>query len=118
MSEELEGLVKALGDALSRDFGGPPLPSPEGYQYVGVRLRTFRRVVPVIELAKEGQTLSFIVTPTNLAEPAYRRSARLDLTYFSEDVPDNEQSKIYARDKTVIDRMAAWVASWDKRNAP
>jgi len=114
MQEHQERLVGALLAALSCDFGGPKLPSPEGYRLVGVRLRTFRETVPVVELGKEGQTLSFIITPTNPSAPAYKRSEHYDLVYFSEDVPDAEQSKVYSRDKAVIDRVAAWLIRWDK----
>lgn len=113
-SEPHEALVDALSRALGRDFGGQSLPSPEGYRLVGVRLRTFRRTVPVVELAREGQTLSFIVTPTEPKEPAYKRSDRYDIVYFSEDVPDDQQSRIYARDRGMIDRFVAWISAWDR----
>jgi len=100
--------------AFARDFGGPRFPNPEGWRFEGARLRTFRKTVPVVELAMEGRTLSFIVTPTDPNEPAYRRSPHYDVVYFSEDVPDHEQSKIYARDRATIDRFAAWVGAWDR----
>lgn len=117
MSEPLERLVTTFSEALARDFGGSALPNPEGYRLVGVRLRTFRATVPVVELEKEGQTLSFILTPNDPAEPAYRRSSRYALVYFSEDVPDEEQATIYARDRAVIDRFAAWLVAWDRPGA-
>ncbi len=112
--DPLQPLADALTAALARDFGGPSFPNPEGWRNKGARLRTFRSTVPVVELEREGQTLSFIVTPTNPAEPAYRRSPRYDIVYFSEDVPDHEQSRIYARDRATIDRFAAWVLAWDR----
>jgi len=112
-SEELQRLVRALATSLQDDFGGPLFPNPEAYQYRGVRLRTFRQTVPVVEFSRAAETLSFIVTPTNPEEPAYRRSARFDIVYFSEDVPDREQSRIYARDRAMIDRFAAWMMRWD-----
>ena len=112
--DPLERLADALSRALARDFGGPTFPNPEGWQCKGARLRTFRRTVPVVELVMEGRTLSFIVTPTDPAEPAYRRSPRYDVVYFSEDVPDNEQSRIYARDRATIDRFVSWVKAWDQ----
>ncbi|MRG92758.1 hypothetical protein [Polyangium spumosum] len=111
--ESLERLAGALSAGLARDFGGPAFPNPEGYRCKGARLRTFRRTVPVVELEMEGRTLSFIVTPTDPAEPAYRRSDRYDIVYFSEDVPDGEQSRIYARDRATIDHFVAWVKAWD-----
>jgi hypothetical protein len=66
-----------------------------------------------VEFTRGQETISFIVTPTNPAEPAYRRSTRYDIVYFSDDVPDAEQSRIYARDRAMIDRFAAWVLKWD-----
>lgn len=116
MSEVLERFAQTLRDAVSGDFGGPRLPSPEGYQFVGVRLRMLQgKNVPVVEFSKTGQTLSFIITRTNPAAPAFRRSAHYDIVYFSEDVADAEQSKIYARDRAVIVRFADWICRWDEQ---
>ena len=39
----------------------------------------------------------------------FKRGPRFDVTYFSEDVPDEEQSQIYRRDRPQIERVAAWV---------
>jgi hypothetical protein len=114
MSEVLERFAQTLSAAIARDFGGPELPSPEGYEFARVRLRMLQgKNVPVVEFTKNGQTLSFIITRTNPAAPAYRRSTHYDIVYFSEDVADAEQSKIYARDRAVIDRFAAWIVRWD-----
>lgn len=113
-SDLLPAWVEALTEALTRDFGGEAFPNPEGYACKGARMRTFRQTVPVVEFSRGQETLSFIVTPTNSAEPAYKRSARYDIVYFSEDVPDAEQSRIYARDRAMIDRFAAWVIQWDR----
>lgn len=73
----------------------------------------FARLVPVVKFAREGATLCFVVTRTDPAEPAYRRSPRFDVVYYSEDVPDDEQARIHARDRSMIDRFAAWVVQWD-----
>ena len=113
-TEPLQLLTNALTSALERDFGSPAFPNPDGYECKGARLRTFRQTVPVVEFARGNETLSFIVTPTNAAEPAYRRSIHYDIVYFSEDVPDAEQSRIYARDRAMIDRFAAWIKKWDQ----
>lgn len=113
-TESLQALADALWTSLQREFGSPSFPNPDGYHCKGTRLRTFRQTVPVVEFTRGAETLSFIVTPTNPAEPAYRRSARYDIVYFSEDVADSEQSRIYARDRGMIDRFAAWVQKWDQ----
>ena len=115
--DALQSLTNALTSALEREFGGPTFPNPDGYHCNGAKLRTFRQTVPVVEFSRGNETLSFIVTPTNPAEPAYRRSHRYDIVYFSEDVPDAEQSRIYARDRAMIDRFAAWVIQWDRANS-
>jgi hypothetical protein len=111
-----QSLVDLLNSAIERDFGGAAFLNPDGYSYNGTRLRTFRQTVPVVEFRRGNETLSFIVTPTNATEPAYRRSTRYDIVYFSEDVPDAEQARIYARDRVMIDRFAAWVMKWDRPN--
>lgn len=113
-TDVLQSLTSALTTALERDFGGPSFPNPDEYQCNGAKLRTFRQTVPVVEFTRGQETLSFIVTPTNPAQPAYRRSPRYDIVYFSEDVPDAEQSRIYARDRVMIDRFAVWVMNWDR----
>lgn len=112
--ETLQSLADVLTTVLERDFGGATFPNPDAYQCNGAKLRTFRQTVPVVEFTHGNETLSFIVTPTNPAEPAYRRSLRYDIVYFSEDVPDSEQSRIYARDRVMIDRFAAWFMKWDR----
>lgn len=73
--------------------------------------------MPVAKFVREGATLCFIVSPTDPKEPAYKRSRRYDVVYFSEDVPDAEQSRIYARDRAMIDRFAAWVIRWDESDS-
>lgn len=113
-SEPLSRLTEKLDRALARDFGRPSFPNLEGWRFTAVALRTFRRTVPVVAFEREGATLCFIVTPTDAAEPAYKRSRRYDIVYFSEDVPDAEQSRIYARDRAMIDRFAAWLIAWDR----
>ena len=112
--DALQSLATVITTALERDFGGPTFPNPDGYHCNGAKLRTFRQTVPVVEFHRGTESLSFIVTPTNPAEPAYRRSLRYDIVYFSEDVPDAEQSRIYARDRVMIDRFASWVMKWDQ----
>lgn len=110
----LQALADTLQHALANDFGSPSFPNPDSYVFKGARLRTFRQTVPVVEFARGEETISFIVTPTNPAERVYKRSARYDIVYFSEDVPDAEQARIYARDRAMIDRFAAWVIQWDR----
>lgn len=114
-NESLQWLADALSQALAANFGGASFPRFDGYTYRRTHLRTFRQTVPVVEFSRGDETLSFIVTPTNPAEPAYKRSPRYDIVYFSEDVPDAEQSRIYGRDRVMIDRFAAWVIQWDRR---
>ncbi len=112
--DAMQSLADTLGAAIGQEFGRETFPNPEGYAFRGARLRTFRQTVPVVEFTRGHETISFIITPTNPAEPAYRRSARYDIVYFSEDVPDAEQSRIYARDRAMIDRFAGWIMNWDR----
>jgi hypothetical protein len=85
----------------------------EGWTIESIQPTQFARLLPVVKFVREGATLCFIVAPTDRKEPAYKRSRRFDLVYFSEDVPDAEQSRIYARDRAMIDRFAAWLIRWD-----
>ena len=101
--------------ALLRDFGGQDFVNPEGWRFLGARPRTFRQTVAVASFAREATTLCFIVTPTNIDEKCYRRTEHFDITYFSEDVPDEQQSIIYSRDRTMIDRFVAWCTLVDKK---
>lgn len=110
-ADEVEVIVAALGRALQRDAGGRLLPLRHGFRVLGVAARTFRKRVPVVSLARGETTLCFIVTRTNPAEPAYRRTRHYDVTYFSEDVPDADQHRVYARDREMIDAFARYVAA-------
>ena len=70
--------------------------------------------LPVVKLSRGDETLSFIVTPTDPGARVYKRTKSYDVTYFSEDVPDEEQSRIYQRDRAEIDRFVAWLTAWDR----
>jgi hypothetical protein len=103
----------ALRQALERELGSDALRNVEGWTLASVEPTQFARLVPVVKFVRPGATLCFIVSATDAKEPAYKRSRRFDIVYFSEDVPDAEQSRIYARDRPMIDRFAAWVIRWD-----
>lgn len=87
---------------------------PEGWQFEGVAPRfLMAKHLPVLAFRHGNDTLCFIVSPTDPGAPAFKRSKRYDLTYFSEDVPDAKQGIIYRRDKEFIERVAAWLRRWD-----
>lgn len=113
MSEALENLVTDLERALSEDFGGARFSNPEGWRLESVALRTFRETVPVVTFKAADRTLCFIVTPTDAEQRAFRRSKRHDITYFSEDVADDDQAIIFKRDQPMIERFAAWLIERD-----
>ena len=116
--EAADALSEALRAGLSMDLDGGTFPNPEGWKLAGVsRQFLMQKHVPVAKLEREGATLCFIVTPTDPRERVYKRTPRFDLVYFSEDVPDPEQHRIYERDRATIDRFAAWLAKWDARSA-
>lgn len=116
-SADIARICDDLRRALERDFGGDALRNLEGWTLESVKPTQFARLVPVARFVRDGATLCFIVSPTDAKEPAYKRSRRYDIVYFSEDVPDREQSRIYARDRAMIDRFAAWVIRWDDSEA-
>ncbi len=111
-------IVGELRDALAEDFGTPKLPAGE-WKVVSVEARDFRQRVPVVTLARGDTKLCFIVTPTSPREPAFKRTPRHDVIYFSEDVPDEEQDTIYRRDREMIEAFARWLVQRDAalRNA-
>lgn len=118
MDERLQTIVDRLHEDLSSDLGGARFPNPEGWRLESVALRTFRKTVPVVTLKLGERTLCFIVTPTDPEERVYRRTAVHDLVYFSEDVPDEEQGVIYARDRAMIDGFCAWMTRRDEAVRP
>jgi hypothetical protein len=116
LSLEAAGKIAALlQDALTRIPADPPSPATDGWKLQGVSARFLMgRHVPVAMFEREGSTLGFIVSPSIPGERAYRRSARFDIVYFSEDVADDQQQGVYDRHRAMIDRFAAWVIAWDK----
>jgi hypothetical protein len=112
-SDWVDLLVAELGTALAADFGRAAFPVPAGWELQTVRPRTFWKRVPVVELTHGSETLCFIVTPTEASEPAFRRTARHDVIYFSEDVPDEAQDRIFRRDREMIEAFARWLSHRD-----
>lgn len=109
--EEAEAVCEKLraGVELSRaEFG------QSGWAFEGAAPRFLMGThLPVVAFKNGDKTLCFIVTPTDPSQPAYKRTARYDLVYFSEDVPDDQQSVIYKRDRDFIDRFFAWLRRFD-----
>ena len=115
--EKAEALAETFRGALEEEFGGRKFPNPEGWSLVKVSVHYLMKLhVPVAEFSLHEKTLGFILTPTDPATRVYKRSRRFDLVYFSYDEPDEEQHKIYQRDRTMIDRMVAWLQDWDERH--
>lgn len=116
LSIEAAGKIAALlQDALTRAPADPPSPAIDGWTLQGVASRFLMgRHVPVAMFERAGSTLGFIVSPTIPGERAYRKSARFDIVYFSEDVADDQQQGVYDRHRAMIDRVAAWIIAWDK----
>ena len=87
----------------------------DGYMYAGAKSRFLMKThVPVLTFTRDGTTLAFIVTPKDPSGKSFKRSACFDLSYFSEDVPDEEQGRIYARDREQIERVGKWLVTWDR----
>ena len=114
MADGIDELAEDLSRALRDDLGSERLPD-DGYAIDVVEPRTFQRRVALVLLRRGDTTLGFLVAPTDPAEPAYKRTTRYDVVYFSEDVPDPDQHIIYKRDRAMIDRFSEWVARWDER---
>jgi hypothetical protein len=110
--EEAEALSGVLRDALQDvlvhlERGGWQLERVSPRLLMGTHM-------PVVAFRRGNETVCFIITPTDPIKPAYKRSTRFDLVYFSEDVADERQSEIYRRDREFIDRFASWLRAWDR----
>lgn len=112
-------MTPEAADALSKTLASALAPSLRelgqgGWELAGVSPRLLMGThMPVVAFRRGGDTLCFIVTPTDASKPVYKRTTRFDVVYFSEDVPDDQQSQIYRRDRELIDRFAAWLRIWD-----
>lgn len=117
--ERAEALACLLDAALRDETRGLAPSRLGGWALVSAATRFLMGAhLPVAAFARDGATLAFIVTPTDPATRVYKRTARLDVVYFSEDVPDAEQQTIYDRDKVSIDAFVAWLGEWDARGVP
>ena len=116
LSPEAAGKIAALlQDALTHIPADRSSPEADGWKLQGVTSRFLMgRHVPVAMFERGGSTLGFIVSPSIHGERAYRKSARFDIVYFSEDVADDQQQGVYDRHRAMIDRFAAWVVAWDR----
>jgi hypothetical protein len=101
-------LARRLEEALRAAFGST-FENPEGWTRAPVEVRHFGRWSALASMRRGRHTLCFLVSPRDEAWPAYRRTAHLDVVYFSEDVPDAEQRRIFERDRATIERFARWV---------
>jgi hypothetical protein len=69
---------------------------------------------PVLHFSRgPAHNVCFLVMPSDAAGPAYRRTARLSLSYFSPDVPNAAQDRVYARDRAWIEAFIGWIARID-----
>ena len=112
--EAVSALVQELRARLDDDFGTDRFRVADGWIVVGVEPRRFfRRWVPVVALRRGAESLCFIVTPTDDTEPCFERTPIHDVTYFSEDVPDDAQAQIFRRDRETILAFADWMSRRD-----
>lgn len=117
--ERAETLSSVLERALRDETSGLPPSRLVDWTLVSVATRFLMGAhLPVAAFARDGKTLAFIVTPTDPGARVYKRTARLDVVYFSEDAPDAEQQTIYDRDKASIDAFVTWLGEWDARGEP
>lgn len=82
----------------------------DGWELVGVTVDyLMKRHFPVVSYRNEERTLSFLVTD-DPADRAFRRGRVYGVSYFSYDVPDDQQARIFARDREQVERVAGWLA--------
>jgi len=107
--EPIDALVHELGEALGAELGTDRFPGSQGWALVHARPFTFWRRVADFKLAHGDRTLSFIVFPTDPNERVYARTSRLDVVYYSDDLPPSEHDALFARDGAMIDAFVAWL---------
>jgi len=104
--------IVALARALELELGE----EHHGWHVDKVEPQRFGRWTVLCALRSGRKSLGFLISPKDVAEPAYKRTDRYDVVYFSEDVPDEKQSVIYQRDRETIDRFARFIEDWDRRS--
>ncbi len=111
--DPVDALLVALPTAVASALGTDALPNHEGWTLVGVREMARWTRVAEVQLGCGDRTLTMILTPTEPDRPAFVRSARYDLVYYSDDLEVTEHDTLYARDKNMIDAFASWLVAWD-----
>ena len=69
--------------------------------------------VAEVRFATGERTLTMILTPTDPEQPVFRRTARHDVVYYSDDFAIDAHAALYERDRTMIDAFAVWFSAWD-----
>ena len=113
-----------LARAVETDLGSDALPNPEGWRVGGVALKACRGgdnrveadIDPVVRFELPEHVLFLAVMARDDEKPAYRRTERYDLIYFSDDAAASQQT-IFDRDRETIDRFGNWVEQWEKGSA-
>lgn len=107
----IDALVRELDEALRADLGSARFPGSQGWELVRARAFTFWRRVADIKLSQGDRTLSFIVFPTDPNERVYARTDRLDVVYYSDDLPPSRHDELFERDAAMIDAFVAWISA-------
>lgn len=114
-SAGLLALIASLGAGLARDFGRDAFPNADGWHFAGVTDRHFVTPSACASFEKEGRTVCLIVTPTDPENGnAYFRTARHDLAYYFEGVPEEARTGIWQQNRSIVDGFATWLEGWDE----
>ena len=111
--DPIDALLAALPEAITQALGTDALPNREGWRLVEVREMARWVRVAEVALATDGRTLTMILTPTDPERPAFRRTQRHDIVYYSDDLAVSEHDALYARDREMIEAFATWFTAWD-----
>ena len=112
--DPIDALLGALPEAIRAALGSADLPNPEGWELREVsEMMRWTRVAEVKFATKE-RALTMILTPSDPERPAFKRTARHDLIYYSDDLAVSEHDALYARDATMIEAFATWFDAWDR----
>ena len=112
-ADPIDALLAALPEAIEGALGTDALPNDEGWALVEVReMARWTRVAEGAFSTGE-RRLTMILTPTDPDRPAFRRTPRHDIVYYSDDLAVAEHDALYARDREMIEAFATWFTAWD-----
>ncbi len=117
---EVEALLPRLEAAVRQALAHGALAGPEGWSLSRARTYDYDRWEVDLTLTGRGpegeaRSLGLLVHPRAEPDdlPAYARTARHVVTYYTDDLPEDRHDELFARDGATIDRFVDWLRGWE-----